>query len=275
MWDISTPNTLNITPQSDESSKSVVVTDSPTPTLKGSEDNNSASAPNTSKTSATAPFSPNVPVPFLDGPASSHSAATAGSVAIKPHETSGIRCPTCGNEMNNRAALNKHVNQVHKKRIWCDMPGCEHPPFGTKGDLNKHKGTAHREFFPSRAMTCPFANCGVTVHGREDDFKRHLQKQHQLGKDEIEHSMIAREVSQEKCNGHKLRYDGARGVDGLVIPMIEKGTTVRGKATRRKGHDYYIYCYTLKSYKLFHGRFDDTFSSITENLSTVLILCMF
>ncbi|KAI0406412.1 hypothetical protein F4802DRAFT_613323 [Xylaria palmicola] len=85
------------------------------------------------------------------------------------------RCPTCKKTFPRRCELKKHEKR-HEKPYGCTNPGCD-KKFGSKNDWKRHENTQH---FMLESWRCDDGSCEKVCYRREN-FKSHLEKEHQIG----------------------------------------------------------------------------------------------
>ena len=100
-----------------------------------------------------------------------------------PAVTPTFFCNPCKKTFDTARQLRKHENQTHNLRYLCNALGCN-ARFGLKGSLTRHQMAQHPGLFRPASLSCPL--CDAVVHGRRDNFTRHLRTQHGMDKNEAQ-----------------------------------------------------------------------------------------
>jgi len=109
-----------------------------------------------------------------------HSHKINGSHRRTATDKESFVCELCQKDCPTRGDLNKHKNRKHEKRYTCDFPGCLQAPFGLRRDMLRHQEGKHSRPGSNIVARCNYGRCQGKSFTREDNFKRHLRRVHQM-----------------------------------------------------------------------------------------------
>ncbi|KAK4104047.1 hypothetical protein N658DRAFT_240116 [Parathielavia hyrcaniae] len=104
-----------------------------------------------------------------------------------PPNAKTMVCPDCHAPVKTNSELKKHQAR-HRKPFRCDVSGCPKATegFSTNNDLERHKRCVHKQLTGSETVyRCDLDQCKDKPKDwpRQDNFKQHLRRKHQLPED--------------------------------------------------------------------------------------------